>query len=78
MLELAGVTCFLICFGSIDDTPRAPVSDFCKRYERQVLTWQELEQIRKLPRNLRDRVQGNDLDYLCQCLKWKSARCRTG
>ena len=78
MLEMAGVVCFLFCFGSVEDLKQVPVQDFCKRYERQVLTRDEVEHIKKLPRNLRDKIQGNDLDYLCQCRKWDSPRCKTG
>lgn len=78
MLHNVAVVCFIVCFGSTEDdgvrTP--PISDFCQRYERQVLTREEVAAIKTLPKSLRYRVQGNDLDYACQCLKWKSARCQ--
>jgi hypothetical protein len=70
------VVCFVVCFGSTDALPVAPpISDFCTRYERQVLTREDVTALKTLPRRLRDRVQGNDLDYACQCLHWKSRRC---
>jgi hypothetical protein len=73
-----GVVCFIICFGQIDGTERAaPTSDFCQRYERQVLNKEELAAMMALPRALRDRIQGNELDYLCECLGWKDKVCKS-
>lgn len=70
-----GIVCFLLCFGSIGG-PTAPVNSYCQRYERTVRTKAEAIEIMKLPRSMRDRVQGNDLDYLCNCLGWKDAACQ--
>lgn len=66
--------CILFCF-SLTEPPRAPVSDFCERYERQVLTDDDAERLMELPRALRDRIQGNEVDYLCQCRQWNNPIC---
>lgn len=66
--------CILFCF-STSGVGAAPVEDFCERYERQVLSEEEAEQIMQLPRALRDRIQGNELDYLCQCRQWNNPIC---
>lgn len=71
----ASVTCFFFCFGTVEQPKQIPLSDFCQRYERQVLTQKDLAEIKKLPRELRDRMQGNDLDYLCLCKRWNNPAC---
>lgn len=63
----------LLSFGMIlllsgcSTTPEV-ISDFCQRYERQVLTRQDVEEIKKLSRGLQSRIQGNEVDYACICL----------
>lgn len=74
MFHNAGVVCFIFCFGSTPDV-KAPISEYCQVYERQVLTKDELAAVRKLPKALQKRIQGNDLDYLCRCLKWENPAC---
>ena len=74
MFEMAGIVCLVVCFGTVD-TPNVGTSDFCQRYERQVITKEDAEAVKKLPRRIRDRIQGNELDYLCQCLKWTNKAC---
>lgn len=54
----------------------APIQDYCQRYERVVLTQEQKSQIRTLMPELRKRIQGNDLDYLCQCTGFKDAICK--
>lgn len=54
----------------------APIQDYCQRYERVVLTQDQKNQIRTLMPELRKRIQGNDLDYLCQCTGLKDAICK--
>ena len=71
----SSIVCFVVCFGSSELTTHAPMSDFCERYERQIITEEDVEAIRALPKRLRDRIQGNELDYLCQCQKWKNPAC---
>jgi putative lipase involved disintegration of autophagic bodies len=48
---------------------------FCREYHRIVLTRDDLAQIRGIPRTLRDRIQANDLNYLCRCEGFRSAWC---
>lgn len=71
------VVCFIMCFGSIEQPKPIPLSDFCQRYERQVLSQRDLDEVKKLPRDLKNRLQGNDLDYLCLCKKWDNPACRS-
>ena len=54
----------------------APIQDYCQRYERVVLTQDQKNQIRTLMPELRKRIQGNDLDYLCQCTGFKDPICK--
>jgi hypothetical protein len=73
-----GVFCFIVCFGSVADQAATPPPDtFCAVYQRQVLTQDELNAILKLPRHLRDRLQYNDLHYLCRCQGWESTECKS-
>lgn len=74
MFKFVAITCFIICFGETD-TQNVGTSDFCQRYERQVITQEDAEAVKQLPRKLRDRIQGNELDYLCQCLHWENKAC---
>ena len=68
-----GVYCFILCFGFLSgDAKAAPVDTFCQTYTRVVVNKSELDDVLKLPRKLRDRIQGNDLDYLCRCAGWNT------
>lgn len=51
------------------------IKDYCQRYERVVLTQKEKEQVQTLVPQLRQRIQGNDLDYLCGCSNFKHPVC---
>lgn len=62
-----GVWCFIICFGVSGQSPPVVADTYCRSYRQTVLTQEELKQVMKLPRSVRDRIQGNDLDYLCRC-----------
>jgi hypothetical protein len=53
------------------------ISDYCQRYQRQVLTKDEVAEVKKLSQSLRRRIQGNDVDYLCACVGWKDAICKS-
>lgn len=68
LLVLAQVT-------SCDVTPTV-FSDFCQRYQRQVLTREEVAEVRRLSQNLQRRIQGNDVDYLCNCTGWSDPICQ--
>lgn len=70
-----GIVCFLLCFGSIPAF-KAPLETYCQSYVQTVQKREELEAILKLPRHLRNRIQGNDLDYLCRCRGLKDAACQ--
>ena len=58
------------------DMQTPPISDYCGRYERVVLTQDQKKQIMSLMPELRKRIQGNDLDYLCQCTGFKHPICK--
>ena len=66
--------CIIFCFGMSKPTP--PVQTYCQSYVQTVQKRDELEAILKLPRHLRNRIQGNDLDYLCRCKGFKDAACQ--
>jgi len=74
-----GVWCFIVCFGiapaKVAPPRPIPIDTYCQTYRRIVLNKQELEDVLKMPRNLRNRIQGNDLDYLCRCQNPKNAMC---
>lgn len=77
MIREVAITCFIFCFGTSDAPARqAPVDSFCSRYEKQVITREDLEEIRKLPRRIRDRIQGNEVDYRCDCEGWNNPICQ--
>ena len=76
MAQDVGVWCFVVCFGFYHPQPPVVTDSYCQTYRRVVSTKQELGEIMKLPRSIRDKMQGNDLDYLCRCLKWKNPVCR--
>lgn len=67
--------CFIICFGSTQVTLPPSVDTFCATYQRVVLTKEELDKVKTLPRAMRDRIQGNDLEYLCRCEGYKHTLC---
>jgi hypothetical protein len=72
-----GVWCFIVCFGVLHPTePPVTVDTFCQSYQPVVMTKAELDQVLRLDRKLRDRIQGNDLDYLCRCKGWQDKACR--
>ena len=73
----SGITCFIVCFGHIPASKPIPAPDtFCSVYRRQVLTNEDLNSISALPRTLRDRMQANDLYYMCKCRNWSAPECR--
>lgn len=72
------IWCFIICFGSATTAPaERPIDSYCSSYQQVVLSHAELELILRLPRPLRDKIQGNELEYLCRCKGWKDEACRT-
>lgn len=73
-----GVWCFIICFGASNPAPSVPLDTFCGSYERLVQTPADLAEIKKLPKDLRRRVQGNEADYLCRCKGWQDPICQKG
>lgn len=50
---------------------------FCREYRRIVLTRQDLASIRAASRSVRNRIQANDLNYLCRCEGFRSPLCFT-
>ena len=72
---MTGVWCFIICFGATEAPSAPPVDSFCTNYERVVTTPEELALVLKLPRAMRDRMQGNELEYLCRCRGLKDVAC---
>jgi hypothetical protein len=72
-----GIVCFILCFGIYRGEQPGPVDSFCQTYVQTVTSRAELDAVKRLPRQLRDRIQGNDLDYLCRCLNWKDPTCQS-
>jgi hypothetical protein len=72
-----GIVCFIICFGaSAPPPPSIVVDSFCQRYDRQVLSNADINAIKGLPPALARRIQGNEVDYMCQCLGWQDPICK--
>lgn len=72
---MTGLWCFLLCFGSSEPTKVSAVDSFCTSYRRVVETKEDLDQVLKLSRALRDKIQGNDLEYLCRCKNAQITAC---
>ncbi len=73
----SGIYCFVFCIGSVAPAKPVPAPDtFCSVYRQQVTSAQEFEAIRTLPRSLRDKMQGNDLYYMCKCQGWDAPECQ--
>lgn len=49
--------------------------NFCAEYRRIVLTRSDLASIRGASRTVRNRIQVNDLNYLCRCEGFRSPLC---
>jgi hypothetical protein len=75
MVAEAGVWCFIVCFGSLGQPP-VPVDTYCQTYQQVVRKREELGEVTKLSRPIRDRIQGNDLDYLCRCKGLRIKECQ--
>lgn len=73
-MTLLGVWCFVVCFGNDDfaDKPPQVLDTYCQSYHRVVKDSKELEHLTKLPQALRDRIQKNELEFLCRCQGWGS------
>lgn len=72
-----GVYCLFLCIGYVPAEPiTPPIDTFCTVYRQQVLTQEELNATLNLPRKLRDRMQTNDLYYLCKCQGWSADECQ--
>lgn len=69
-----GVWCFVVCFGSDSSDDQAPMAldTFCQTYQQVVRDTKELSQILRVDRTVRNRIQGNDLEFLCRCQGWKN------
>lgn len=63
------IWCFIICFGMAKEPPTI-VDSYCQTYQRVVRSPRDLDQVLKMDRSVRDLIQGNDLEYLCRCLRW--------
>jgi hypothetical protein len=71
-----GVWCFIVCVGFANPSVKPiPVDTYCSVYRQTVINRDELSEIMKLPRNIRDRIQGNDLYHLCRCKNPKAKAC---
>lgn len=69
------IWCFIICFGSSGVQNVPAVDTFCATYQQIVLTKSEIELMLKLPKELRSRIQANDLEYVCRCKGFKHQVC---
>jgi hypothetical protein len=67
--------CFIICFGTTQVVLPASVDTFCTTYQQVVITKEDLDRAKALPRAMRDRLQGNELEYLCRCKGYKHNMC---
>lgn len=75
---MEGIVCFIICFGTSQPAPVTPATDtYCATYEQIVRSKDDLSVVKGLPKEVRNRIQGNDLDYLCNCKGLGSAACRS-
>lgn len=70
-----GIWCFLFCFGFAQPASPKIIDAYCQTYVQVVKSPDDLEKIKAMPRVMRDRVQGNDLEYLCRCKGWKDKAC---
>lgn len=62
-----GVWCFIVCFGFMEPAKPKIVDAYCQTYIQVIRTAGEIEHVKGLPRAIRDKIQGNDLEYLCRC-----------
>lgn len=72
----AGVWCFILCFGSIEAEKPKVVDSYCSSYSQVVRSAEDLGWVKNLPRVVRDRMQGNDLEYLCRCRRLGIKACQ--
>jgi hypothetical protein len=76
-LLTSGIVCFVFCFGEVTAPKKTPpVNSFCTVYNRQIITAEDYEAIKDVPRSVRDRMQANDLYYLCKCKGWDGPECQ--
>lgn len=76
MITMAeGIFCFIICFGSSSALGVGAGDTFCQTYQRVVRTQKEADALKAMPPDVRKRIQGNDLDYLCNCRGWEDVAC---
>lgn len=75
-----GTFCFLFCFTAPADAairrPSIFTDSYCSTYQQAVRTKEDVAAVKALPRDVQRRIQGNDLDYLCNCKGWKDASCQ--
>ena len=69
------IWCFIVCFGSSQVALPPSVDSFCATYQQVVTSKEDLEKVKLLPRATRDRLQSNELEYLCRCKEYKHALC---
>lgn len=67
--------CFIICFGTTQVSLPPSVDTFCATYQQVVISKEDLDKVKLLPREARDRLQGNELEYLCRCKEYKHSLC---
>lgn len=75
---MTGATfCLFVVVGVICPAPEktAPIDGFAQRYERIIRSPEDSASIKTLPRHLRDRIAGNDTQYLC-ATGWEDPICK--
>lgn len=70
-----GIVCFIICFGYSPSVSLPAGDTFCATYERVIKNKEESDTLKAIPPEIRKRIQGNDLDYLCTCQGWEDNAC---
>lgn len=71
------IWCFIICFGTNQAPVQGAVLDtYCSNYVQVVQSAEEAKLVLGLPKAVRSRLQGNELEYHCRCKGLKDEACR--
>lgn len=64
--------CFLFC----EIEQEAPVDSYCQVYQQVNQSAADSEEIKKLSRGPKVRLNANDVLYLCKCKGWDNPICK--
>jgi hypothetical protein len=62
-------------YNSTFSNPNGSVNGWCQNYRKVILTRGDLVSLRSAARNVRNRIQANDLTYLCLCEGFNHPLC---